>query len=227
MNSTLEKIDLVAAFLAGLDAQELAVVPNFIMGSVITPGSDLVMGVGPSILYEALKRSGGCSSDQISEWLRVTGDIGLVAFQVVEKKKPIGFAAFTGENQISISEIHKRFLDIAKTSGKRSQDIKIKNLQYLFSQSSPLEALYIARLAIEDLRIGIGEGGARDAIAKAFHQPVDLVERSYNLTNDMGLVALNARNGTLSQLSVMLNHPIKMMLAQLGESIPAAFKEMG
>lgn len=227
MNSTLEKIDLVAAFLAELDAQELAVVPNFIMGSVITPGSDLVMGVGPSILYEALKRSGGCSSDQISEWLRVTGDIGLVAFQVVEKKKPIGFAAFTGENQISISELHKRFLDIAKASGKRSQDIKTKNLQYLFSQSSPLEALYVARLAIEDLRIGIGEGVVRDAIAKAFHQPTDLVERSYNLTNDMGLVALNARKGTLSQLSVMLNHPMKMMLAQLGESIPAAFKEMG
>jgi DNA ligase-1 len=227
VNSALEKIDLVAEFLVGLDAQELAVVPNFIMGLVITPGSDLVMGVGPSILYEALKRGGGCSSDQISEWLRVTGDIGLVAFQVVEKKKPIGFAAFTGENQISISELHKRFMDIAKASGKRSQNTKIKNLQYLFSQSSPLEALYIARLASEDLRIGIGEGAVRDAIAKAFHQPVDLVERSYNLTNDMGLVALNARKGTLSQLTVMLNHPMKMMLAQLGESIPTAFKEMG
>src|SRR5512136_598706 len=123
VNSTLDKIDLVAAFLAGLDAQELAVVPNFIMGSVISPGSDLVMGVGPSILYEALKRGGGCSSDQISELLRVTGDIGSVAYQVIDKKKPIGFAAFIGENHISIFELYKRFLDVAKASGKRSQDI--------------------------------------------------------------------------------------------------------
>jgi DNA ligase-1 len=53
------------------------------------------------------------------------------------------------------------------------------------------------------------------------------VERAFNLTNDMGLVAVSARAGTLSDLSVMINHPIKMMLAQLGESIPAAMQEIG
>ncbi|MCJ7445584.1 MAG: ATP-dependent DNA ligase [Methanotrichaceae archaeon] len=227
VSATLEKIDFVAKFLTSIDEEELAIVPNFVMGTVFPPGSDLVMGMGPSLLYESLLRACGGSSSQISEWLRATGDPGLVAYQVAEKKKPIGFAAFTGKYQISISDVYKRFLAIAKASGKGSQETKIKNLQYLFSQSSPLEALYIARLAIEDMRIGVGEGGVRDAIAKAFHQPADLVERSYNLTNDMGLVAINARNDTLSNLNVMLNHPIKMMLAQLGESIPSAIDEMG
>ena len=226
VSGSLEKIDLVAAFLSDLDEAELSVASRFIMGTVFSPGQDRVLGVGPSILYEALARSCGCSANQISQMLRETGDPGLVAARIVEKRKPIGFAAFLGEDLLSISDVYQRFLDIARASGRRSQEAKIKNLQFLFSQSSSLEAQYIARLAIEDMRIGVGEGGVRDAIAKAFARPAMDVERANNLTNDIGLVAVSARRGTLSELHVMVHHPIKVMLAQLGDGIPAAFQEM-
>jgi DNA ligase-1 len=227
VSSTLEKIDIVAAFLAELEEPELAIASNFVMGTVFPPGSDLVMGVGPSILYEALIRACGCPMSQVSEMLRATGDPGLVAYQVVAKKRPIGFAAFIGEYSLTITDVYQRFLAISKASGKRSQDAKVKNLQYLFGQALPIEALYIARLAIEDLRIGVGEGGVRDALAKAFGRSADEIERGYNLTNDMGLVAVSAKRGTLSDLSVMVNRPMKMMLAQLSEGIPSALAEMG
>jgi DNA ligase-1 len=226
-SSSLEKIDLVAAFLAELDETDLSIVPNFVMGTVFPPSSDLVMGVGPSILYEALARACGCPAGQISEMLRATGDPGLVAAEIVKKRKPIGFAAFSNGEQLSISDVYQRFLAIARASGRKSQDAKIKNLQFLFSQASFLEAQYIARLAIEDMRIGVGEGGVRDAIAKAFGRPADDVERAYNLTTDMGLVAVSARHRTLKDLTVGLNHPIKMMLAQLGEGISASLQELG
>lgn len=227
VSSTLDKIDLVAAFLAGLDEEELAISSNFVMGTVFPPGSDIVMGVGPSTLYEALARACGCPNSQIQEMLRAAGDAGLVASRVVEKRRPQNFASFIGQDQLSISDVYQRFVAVAKASGKRSQDAKIKNLQFLFSQASELEALYIARLSIEDMRIGVGEGGVRDALAKAFGRPADAVERGYSLTNDMGLVAVSAKKGTLSDLGVMLNHPIKMMLAQLGAGIPASLKEIG
>ena len=229
VSGSLEKIDLVAAFLAGLDEAELSIASCFIMGTVFSPGLDLDLGVGPSILYEALARACGCPVGQISDMLRTTGDPGLVAAGIVEKRRPIGFAAFQDSEALSITDVYQRFLAIARASGKRSQDSKIKNLQFLFSQAGPLEALYIARLAIEDMRIGVGEGGVRDAIARAFAgkgADAASVERGYNLTNDMGLVAVSARRGTLSELSVMINHPIKMMLAQLGEGIPAAMEEL-
>jgi len=230
VSGSLEKIDLVAAFLAGLDEAELSIASCFVMGTVFSPGLDLDLGVGPSILYEALARACGCPAGQISDMLRTTGDPGLVAAGIVEKRRPLGFAAFQDSEALSITDVYERFLAIARASGKRSQDSKIKNLQFLFSQASPLEALYIARLAIEDMRIGVGEGGVRDAVARAFAgkgADAASVERGYNLTNDMGLVAVSARRGTLSELSVMINHPIKMMLAQLGESIAAAIGESG
>jgi len=230
VSGSLEKIDLVAAFLTVLEEVELSVACSYVMGTLFPPSLDLVMGVGPSILYEALSKACGCPAEQISEMLRATGDPGLVAAGIVEKRRPIGFAAFLEAEPLSIADVYGRFVAIARASGKRSQDVKVKNLQFLFSQTSSLEARYIARLAIEDMRIGIGEGGMRDAIARAFSKngiDRESVERAYNLTNDIGLVAVAARRGTLSQLSIMINHPIKMMLAQLGESIAAALADIG
>ncbi len=132
---TLEKVDLVAAFLAELEDDELAIASNFVMGTVFSPASDLVMGVGPSILYEALARACGCPSEQISEMLRITGDPGLVAAGVVEKRRPIGFAAFTEAETLTICDVYQRFLAVARAAGKKSQDAKVKNLQFLFSQA--------------------------------------------------------------------------------------------
>jgi DNA ligase-1 len=230
LSGSLEKIDLVAAFLSGLDEAELSVACSYIMGMLFPPSQNLVMGVGPRILYEALAKACGCPAEEISQMLRATGDPGLVAAGVVEKRRPLGFAAFQEALPLTFADVYERFVAIAHASGKKSQDTKVKNLQFLFSLAGPLEARYIARLAIEDMRIGIGEGSMRDAVARAFSKSgVDAktVEHAYNLTNDMGLVAVNARRGTLAELSVMINHPIKMMLAQLGESIATALGEIG
>ena len=232
-SGSLEKIELVAAFLKDLDEAELPVACSYVMGSLFPPSLDLDLGVGPSILYEAIAKACGCQATQVSDMLRATGDPGMVASAMVERRRPIGFAAFLGEKEavpLSLKDVHDRFLSIARASGKRSQDTKVKNLQFLFSQASPLEARYIARLAIEDMRIGVGEGGVRDAVARAFSgsgASAENVERAYNLTNDMGLVAVAARRGTLGELSIMVNRPIKVMLAQIGESIPAAIGEIG
>ena len=232
-SGSLEKIELVAAFLKDLDEAELPVACSYVMGSLFPPSLDLDLGVGPSILYEAIAKACGCQAAQVSDMLRATGDPGMVASAMVERRRPIGFAAFLGEKEalsLSLKDVHDRFLSIARASGKRSQDTKVKNLQFLFSQAGPLEARYIARLAIEDMRIGVGEGGVRDAVARAFSGSganAESVERAYNLTNDMGLVAVAARRGTLGELSIMVNRPIKVMLAQLGESIPAAIGEIG
>ncbi len=95
VSGTLEKIDLVAAFLAGLEEDdELAIASRFIMGRVFPPDLDLDLGVGPSILYEGLARACGCQAEQIYDMLRATGDPGAVAAAIVEKRRPLGLAAF-------------------------------------------------------------------------------------------------------------------------------------
>jgi DNA ligase-1 len=227
IGSSLEKTALLASFLSELDEAELAVVPSFVMGSAFPASSVMLLGVGPSTLYEALSKATGASPAEIQAILRRTGDVGAVAAEVVGKRKPATLSAFIEADGLSILDVHSRFLDLARASGKRSQTIKMKHLRYLFGEGGPLEARYIARLALDDMRIGVGEGLVRDAIAKAFDRPAEEVERGYNFTNDLGLVATKAKEGRLSELTIEIGRPIKMMLAQLGSGIPGSMAEMG
>jgi len=227
IGSSLEKTALLASFLSELDEEELLVVPSFVMGSPFPASSEMLLGVGPSTLYDSLSKATGSSPAKINEILRRTGDVGAVAAEVVGKRKPSTLSAFIETDTLSILEVYSRFVDLARASGKRSQAVKAKHLRYLFGESGPLEATYIARLALEDMRIGVGEGIVRDAIAKAFGSSPDEVERGYNFTNDLGLVAQRAKDGRLSELTIEIGRPIKMMLAQLGSGIPGSLAEMG
>ncbi len=227
IGSSLEKTALLASFLSELDEAELLVVPSFVMGSAFPASSDLLLGVGPSTLYEALSKAAGASSGEIQAILRRTGDVGAVAAEAVAGGKPATLSAFIEADGLSILDVHSRFLEIARASGRRSQGTKMKHLRYLFGEAGPLEARYIARLALDDMRIGVGEGIVRDAIAKAFGAAPEVVERGYNFTNDLGLVAQRAKEGRLSELTIEIGRPIKMMLAQLGDGIPSSVAEMG
>ncbi|MGC9515284.1 ATP-dependent DNA ligase [Methanocrinis sp.] len=227
IGGSIEKTALLASFLSELDEAELLVVPSFVMGSAFPASSDLLLGVGPSTLYEALSKATGASSAQIQAILRRTGDVGAVAAESVEGGKPATLSAFIKAEGLSILDVHSRFMEIALATGRRSQGTKMKHLRYLFGEAGPLEARYIARLALDDMRIGVGEGIVRDAIAKAFDRSSDEVERGYNFTSDLGLVAQRAKEGRLSELTIEIGRPIKMMLAQLGAGISSSVAEMG
>uniref|UniRef100_UPI003FA5BD71 ATP-dependent DNA ligase n=1 Tax=Methanococcoides sp. TaxID=1966350 RepID=UPI003FA5BD71 len=233
ISSSLEMTDVVSDMLKSVSTEELPVVTHFVMGDVFPAWSVEQLGVGTSLLYGALSRSSGLSLKDIEDLVRSTGDIGETAVAALgkQKKNQSTFSAFMGEEpSISIMDVFGRFLDISRSSGAGSQSNKMRNLQFLFNSSSPEEARYLARLAIEDLRIGVGEGIVRDAISKAFDVPAGEIERGFMVTNDLGLVAVAAKEGGIEEISKLrmeLDRPIKMMLAQVTPSIEAAIKDLG
>ncbi|MCK4652326.1 MAG: hypothetical protein KAT13_04500, partial [Methanosarcinales archaeon] len=201
---------------------ELSIVARFVMGKVFPDWSAVELGVGPSLLYESISRTAGVPVKQIKQLIRETGDVGEAARVALEKgvagssgarATQTTFLDFTdggagrddgesgggggrsgngADGHLTIVEVFDRMLSIAQASGKGSQQIKIKNLQYLFGTASPAESRYIARIVLEELRIGVGEGLVRNAIAQAFGEDVGAVERSYMLINDLGEVAVTA-----------------------------------
>ena len=227
IGGSIEKADLLASFLRDLEEEELSVVPSFVMGSPFPASSDLLLGVGPSTLYDALSKAFGAAPAEVQELLRRTGDVGAVAAELAKKGRSSTLSTFIEGERLTILEVHSRFLLIARASGRRSQTAKMKHLRYLFSEAGPTEARYIARLALEDMRIGVGEGIVRDAVAKAFGISPEEVERGYNFTSDLGLVARQAKEGRLPELTIEIGRPIKMMLAQLGSGITGSVAEMG
>jgi len=94
----------------------------------------------------------------------------------------------------------------------------VRIIQRLFSSATPLEGHYITGILLEDMRIGAGEGNVRDAIAKAFGVDARLVDHAQQILNDMGSVAVLARQGeeNLSAVKIQLFHPVRMMLARQG-----------
>jgi len=228
ISSSLEMTAVVAEFLKHVDDEELEITTRFIMGHVFPVWSKEELGIGPSLLYSAISKTSSLPVEHIEELVKNTGDVGLAAEKAIAKGKT--HPGFFPEGELSIKDVYVRFQKISSLTGKGSQDAKIKNLQYLFSVAKSIESIYIARLSIEEMRIGVGEGIVRDAISRAFGIPAELVERGFMLTNDYGLVAYTAKKEGkfgLEKLGVVLNRPLKMMLAQIAPGINEAVKEMG
>lgn len=228
ISGSLEMTSVVAGFLKEVSDEELPIATRFIMGHVFPVWSKEELGVGPSLLYTAISKTSSLPVKKIEEFIKDTGDVGKAAeIAMTSGKTQSGFFA---QEKLSIKDVYLRFQKIAGLTGKGSQDAKIKNLQYLFGAAIPKESVYIARLSIEEMRIGVGEGIVRNAIAEAFDVSSDLVERGYMLTNDFGLVAFTAKkegSHGLQKLGVIINRPLKMMLAQIAPGIKEAVEEMG
>ncbi len=240
---SLEMTDVFAGFLKNVDDGELAISCYMVMGEIFPAWTGKKLGLGPNLLYSALSKAAGISPDNIKSLLRETGDVGETTYRALcdDKKSQSTFSSFftaeESENgdacgtkgRLSVREVYDRLKEIADASGKGAQSQKIKSLQFLFSESSPTEAKYISRIALEELRIGIGEGIVRDSIAKAFDVPVAQVEFAFMVTNDLGEVAAASKKGgadALSRQNIQVNRPVKMMLAQVTNSIETAFAEL-
>jgi len=236
ISGSLEMTEVFAEFLKNADDDELDISCYMITGEIFPAWTGHKLGLGPNLLYSALSKAAGVSPDTIKTLLRETGDIGETTYRALseEKKSQSTFSSFfeaddCTASKLTVRQVYNRLKEIADASGKGAQSEKIKSLQYLFSESTPTEAKYISRIALEELRIGVGEGIVRDSIAKAFDVPVSLVEFAFMVTNDLGAVALATKNGgeaALVHQQIKVNRPVKMMLAQVTNSIETAFSEL-
>src|SRR5207249_9471695 len=116
------------------------------------------------------------------------GDAGLVAQEFAQK-----YAATGGDgDSLPLKEVYNRLTQITETVGSGSQEGKVNLLASLFKQLGPLEAKHIARIVVGRLRVGIGDPTLMEALSAAKAGDKSLrpaIERAYNLSSDLGLVA--------------------------------------
>ncbi|AFO56015.1 ATP-dependent DNA ligase LigA [Natrinema sp. J7-2] len=204
---------------------DLEVVARFVQGRVFPAWDSTTLDIGPSACYEAIARAAGTnvSSDDVEARLAEVGEIGDVAANY-DFGGQQGLGAFTGGGggnggNLTVREVHETLEDIAAAEGSGSQDRKVDLLFGLFNRCSSEEARYLARIVLSEMRIGVGEGTVRDAIAEAFDVPTDRVERALQVSNDYGQVARIARDDGLEGLDsteLEVGRPVQAMLAQTG-----------
>ncbi|MEN6442423.1 MAG: ATP-dependent DNA ligase [Methanoregula sp.] len=214
ISGRLEMIDVISRVLPGLSPDELPVFVRFIMGRIFPDWSSQKLGIGPNLLYEAVGYVAGVKKDVVIDTINRTGDVGTAVEELLSMKSQTTFF----HEDLDIVYVYQELVSISAQEGKKSQREKLLAVRKLLGNAHPLEGRYLARIMLEELRIGVGEGSVREAVAKAFAVDSALVEHAAQAINDLGEVARLAKTGpaALAEVKITLFHPVRMMLAQQG-----------
>jgi len=210
----LDMIAIISEELPRLTDEELPVFVRFVMGRIFPDWSPKKLGIGPNLLYEAVGQVAGVQKAQVVTKINKTGDVGRAIEELLTCKTQTTFF----HEDLELVLVYTSLMGIADQGGKKSQKEKTAVARQLLGNAEPLEGRYLSRIMLEELRIGVGEGSVREAIAHAFNVDSALVEHAMQALNDMGEVARLAKAGAeaLSMVRITPFHPVKMMLAQQG-----------
>ncbi len=225
-SSYLEKNDIIADLLKKTPPERMEMLVPLMLGSVYPAYVSKETGIGHQQLKKAVAMASGYSSTRVDKLMEKVGDLGEVASQLLSKKRQV--TLFKGS--LTVKKVFENIKKLPEITGPGSVDRKIGTVAELLADSSPVEAKFITRTVIGDLRIGVAEGRLRDAIAKAFDVSAGVVEHAYMLTTDYGEVAKAAAEGGvkgLKKLGLTVGHPVNPMLAQRAESVEEVLRRMG
>jgi len=212
--------------------EDLDAVTRFVQGRVFPAHDSTTLDIGPTLCYAAIARAAGqnVAAADVEARVAEVGDVGEVAAGYeFGGQQGLGAFAGGGRDGLGVGEVEAQLHDLAAAAGSGSQDRKLDILFGLFNRCSPAEARYLARLVLSEMRIGVGEGTVRDAIAEAFDVPVEDVERALQVSNDYGLVAETAREegaAGLAEIGLEIGRPVQAMLAQTG-TVAEALEDWG
>jgi DNA ligase-1 len=226
-----EKIFLVAKMFSEASSSNISITARFIQGKLFPEWKDTKIKVGPATMYKALAQSTSSTREEVEEKVAEAGGVGesceLLEFSGSsdgQQKLP----ALGEDKSLTVQDVEETIYDIATISGSGSEKRKIQALSnVILDCKTSNEAKYFTRLVLGEMRIGVGEGTVRDAIAKAFDIDTEIVEKGLMVRNDVGEIAQIAKDGLtgeLESLSVTLGRPVKSMLAQASE-IETAFDD--
>lgn len=218
----LEKAALLGAYLHQLDDADLARAARYFAGHQFAMNDARTTNVGTSVLREALSEATALSVENLRPRYVRLGDSGDVAYEAILEVRDK-----TSTPQITLAETESLIERLSEMRGTKNKKALLTSV---LSDATALEAKYLVKLLVGDLRIGLKEGLVEDAIAREFNQPLALVAQANMMMGDIGETAVRARGGELSGISMRLFHPLKFMLAtaaadlsDIARTMPAEF----
>ena len=219
--SKLKKTEIIANLFKETPASLLEAVTLLIQGRVFPSWSEKEVGVAEQLMLKAIAKAVGISVEDVVKDYKKSGDLGTTVESLVSKKRQ----RTLGAEQLTVGKVFANLQAISEHSGSGSQDRKLDLIAELLSQATALEAKYIARTVLEQLRIGVAEGLVRDAVASAYNVSVDDVEGAWNLLPDFGEVAKVAKEDGekgLKKFKLRLGTPFIVQLAEKSPSLKEA-----
>ena len=225
----LEKISTLSKFLHLLHDDDKEVL-YLLLGRIYPEYDERRIGISNQIVIKAISKSTGNSGSKvISEWKKI-GDIGKVTEKLIKNKSQ----STLHSHILTTKKVIENLCKLPELEGKGTVGKKLGLITELLTSASSIEAKYLVRTLIGDLRIGVQESTIREAIAEAFFddrkQASIKIQSAIDRSNDLAKVFEIARKGKISELEKIhleVGKPIKAMLAQKVLTIADGFKALG
>jgi len=209
-----EKVRIISELFQSLALHDAEIAAQFLTGRAFAQSDERVVGVGGSMLVQAIAEASGCADDNLGAIYRKHGDLGEMAKSMIGDQHE--------SRELPLEEVAKLFTDLSEA---RTQLQKKQLLQVALAKATAGDVKYIVKILTGDLRIGSKESLVEEAISRAFSRSVDAVRRANLLRGDIGETLRLAAQDRLDSAAVRLFHPLGFMLASPVDTAEELFAE--
>ena len=246
----LEKTEIISKLLKKTSKENLPIIMLLIEGRLFPNWDEREIGVASRLVIKTISIASGIDAFRVENEWKKTGDLGLVAENLIKTKKQrtLDF------QELTIKKVFTNLRKLAELEGAGTVERKVQLVAELLTSAEALEAKYIVRTVLQELRVGVGEGSIRDAIGWAFfpskfglrynkkenkigvdnleeyNKYSNAVQKAFDVTNDFSVVAETAKTkgiGGLNKMKLSVGIPIKVMLALKVDNVEEGFERCG
>jgi len=199
-------IEVAVGRVAAVSLEDAGKFCLYLAGQPFAEADPRKLNAGGALLSRAVKAVSGCSDTALTAAYRRHGDLGAAA----EDVWPQGLGG-----GVTLAEVSTAFevMALARTTAVRATAV-----EGLLGSASALEAKYLLKLMLADMRIGVKQSLIEEAIGVAAGADVVAVRHTVMLEADLARAVERAFGGTLGEARMRLFHPLGFMLASPVES---------
>ena len=160
-SSRLVMTDYLAELFEKIPSSDSKMVVYLIQGRIAPQFEGKEIGFGEKLIADGISRATGFSREEVDKRFSDVGDIGTVAEEFVSKKRQSSLFL----EALTVEKVFSNLKKMSQVQGAGSQGVKKKLLSELFNSASPIEARYIARIPLGNIRLGVGDPTIMDAFA--------------------------------------------------------------
>jgi DNA ligase-1 len=211
--SKLEKRALMAEYLHGLPVSEAGVAALYLAGVPFPETDGRALNVGGALLSRVLAQLSGAGQPEMHAAYLRHGDLGGAAQDLLQGRKVAASLLLP-----DLAAAFAAIADAGKPGAKQHLTLS------LLERATPLEAKYVIKVILGDMRTGIKVSLVEEAIAAAYSAPIGDVRRARMLNGNLHEVLELAANSSLAEARMKLFHPLGFMLASPVETVEEALE---
>lgn len=206
-------IEILSELLRETEPQEIDKVVYLTQGRVAPLFEPVEFGMAEKMVVKAVARAYGLSDSEVTEQFKKSGDLGATAEALSEKSKAV-------RGTLSVGEVFEKLAEIASSGGEGSVEKKVSFLADLLSQADSISARFLARIPVDNLRLGFSDMTVLDALSwmiDGTKKHKTIIETAYNIRPDLGYIASQVKGkgvAGLSHVKPKVGTPILVMRAE-------------